>query len=249
MRFHKRPIAAITIGVPILFLFWVFIAKAPSSNPSIENSFEQVPLKISTTKESKSVQLDHDELSAPESLAIQSKVIPSKQQKEVRNKNHGKHEKNANKDPKLGAVIGSSVRLPIIFGGISEDKTAKQYELEEMDETYGVHGNPVQLSGEDLRLADEIMRKEAFNVYVSDRISLHRDVPDTRDIACQELSYSRKLPSASVVIIFTNEAFSTLLRTVWSVLDKSKDHPETVHEIILGNVFIYFLKSALYYNQ
>ena len=236
MRFHKRPIAAITIGIPVLFLFWVFIAKAPSNNPSIENGFEQVPLKISTTKESKSIQLHHDELSAPEAFAIKSKVIPSKQQKEVRNKIHGKHENNANKDPKLGAVIGSSVRLPIIFGGVSEGETSKQYELEEMDKTYGVHGNPVQLSGEDLRLADEIMRKEAFNVYVSDRISLHRDVPDTRDTACQELSYARKLPSASVVIIFTNEAFSTLLRTVWSVLDKSRDHPESVHEIILGNV-------------
>ena len=246
MRFHKRPIAAITIGIPILFLFWVFIAKAPSNNSSIENSFEQVPLKISTTKESKSIQLDHDELSAPESLAIQNKVLPPKQQKGAKNKIHGKHEKNANKDPKLGAVIGSSVRLPIIFGGVSEGKTSKQYELEEMDETYGVHGNPVQLSGEDLRLADEIMRKEAFNVYVSDRISLHRDVPDTRDTACQELSYARKLPSASVVIIFTNEAFSTLLRTVWSVLDKSRDHPESVHEIILGNVFILFSKSAVY---
>lgn len=48
---------------------------------------------------------------------------------------------------------------------------------------------------------------------------------------CLSLKYSTKLPSASVVIIFHNEAWSTLLRTVHTVLARSP--PEYLKEIIL----------------
>lgn len=43
--------------------------------------------------------------------------------------------------------------------------------------------------------------------------------------------YPSKLPSASVVICFFNEAFSALLRTVHSVLDRTPSY--LLHEIIL----------------
>lgn len=43
--------------------------------------------------------------------------------------------------------------------------------------------------------------------------------------------YPLALPSASVVICFFNEAFSALLRTVHSVLDRTP--PYLLHEIIL----------------
>ncbi len=61
---------------------------------------------------------------------------------------------------------------------------------------------------------DEIMKKEAFNLVASDKMSLHRVVPDTRDPACRARRYDppEQLPSASVVIIFTNEAWTPLLR-------------------------------------
>lgn len=72
----------------------------------------------------------------------------------------------------------------------------------------------------------------AFNQYVSDRISLHRDLPDVRSPLCRELAYNvDELPSVSVVIVFHQEARSTLLRTVWSVLDKSP--PSMIKEIVL----------------
>lgn len=48
---------------------------------------------------------------------------------------------------------------------------------------------------------------------------------------CLSIKYPTKLPSASVVIIFHNEAWSTLLRTVHTVLARSP--PEYLKEIIL----------------
>lgn len=245
MRFHKRPITAILISVPVLFLCWIFIIKSPSNIHNNTETHQQLPPNFSPTKEGKKDKISLDELSAPESLAhiANKKDHRSSQPKEkrkyiIRDNTRNNDKKYSTQDPKVGGIIDSSVRLPIIFGMLTQGNTAPQYELEGMIKTYGVNGAPVQLSGEDQRLADEIMRKEAFNVFISDRISMHRNVPDTRDSACRKLSYSKSLPTASIIIIFTNEAFSTLLRTVWSVLDKSKDHPETVHEIILGKIFI-----------
>ena len=241
MRFHKRPIAAVTIGVPLVFLVWIFVIKSPSSTHNGVEMFQQQPPNLSPTKDAHSNKLlPVDEMSAPESLAFKQKS-DYRPNRHKENKKHSKgdshsnlHQKTTTKDPRIGGVIDSSVRLPIITGGLNKGEHVPQYELEGMIDSYGVNGGPVQLSGEDQRLAEEIMRKEAFNVYISDRVSLHRNVPDTRDSACRKLSYGSNLPSASIVIIFTNEAYSTLLRTIWSVLDKSRDHPESVHEIILG---------------
>ena len=236
MRFHKRPIAAVTIGVPLLFLVWIFVVKSPGSTHNNVETYQQQAPNLSPTKDAhKNNLLAVDELSAPESLAFkQNDDHHFKRSHKEGNSNLKSQERKTTEDPRIGGLIDSSVRLPVIFGGLTIGQHVQQYELEGMIDSYGVNGGPVQLSGEDQRLAEEIMRKEAFNVYISDRVSLHRDVPDTRDSACRKLSYDRKLPSASVVIIFTNEAYSTLLRTIWSVLDKSADHPETLHEIILG---------------
>ena len=79
----------------------------------------------------------------------------------------------------------------------------------------------VRLTGEDQDKATEIMKKEAFNLLVSDRISYNRSLPDVRDSMCKTLSYDTSLPSSSVIIIFTNEAWSPLIRTIWSVITRS----------------------------
>jgi len=74
--------------------------------------------------------------------------------------------------------------------------------------------------------------KNAFNQFVSDRISLHRDLNDPRSAWCKEQKYDvSTLPTASLVIVFHNEARSTLLRTIWSALDKSPH--QLLREIIL----------------
>ncbi|XP_046332991.2 polypeptide N-acetylgalactosaminyltransferase 5-like [Haliotis rufescens] len=62
-----------------------------------------------------------------------------------------------------------------------------------------------------------------FNEFVSDKISLVRSVPDFRNPECQAAFqfYPKDLPSVSVVICFYNEAWSTLLRTIHSVLNRT----------------------------
>lgn len=74
-----------------------------------------------------------------------------------------------------------------------------------------------------------------FNEFVSDLISVNRTVPDPRSGYCHTQEYMPNLPKTSVIIIFHNEAWSTLLRTVHSVLNRSPEH--LIEEVILVDDF------------
>ncbi|XP_045040090.1 polypeptide N-acetylgalactosaminyltransferase 6 isoform X3 [Desmodus rotundus] len=68
---------------------------------------------------------------------------------------------------------------------------------------------------------EEGYKKHCFNAFASDQISLQRALgPDTRPPECVNQKFRRcpPLPTTSVIIVFHNEAWSTLLRTVYSVL-------------------------------
>ncbi|XP_062857267.1 polypeptide N-acetylgalactosaminyltransferase 14 isoform X2 [Trichomycterus rosablanca] len=75
----------------------------------------------------------------------------------------------------------------------------------------------------------------AFNQRESERIPTNRALRDTRHYRCTTLHYDSELPSTSIVITFHNEARSTLLRTVKSVLNRTPMH--LIHEIILVDDF------------
>lgn len=82
---------------------------------------------------------------------------------------------------------------------------------------------------------DEGWKNNAFNQYASDMISLHRSLADIRDPACKAVKWYDPLPSTSVIVIFHNEAWSVLLRTIHSVLDRSD--PKLLVEIIVVDDF------------
>lgn len=78
----------------------------------------------------------------------------------------------------------------------------------------------------------ELFKINQFNLLASDMMSLNRTLPDYRMDACKRKSYEvDKLPNTSIVIVFHNEAWSTLLRTIWSIINRSPR--PLVHEIIL----------------
>ncbi|XP_073190713.1 polypeptide N-acetylgalactosaminyltransferase 11 isoform X2 [Lepidochelys kempii] len=115
----------------------------------------------------------------------------------------------------------SSIGNP--FGNHAQDPGKGDMELSpEMGMIFNEHDQEVRDLG---------YQKHAFNMLISNRLGYHREVPDTRDAKCREKSYPSDLPFASIVICFYNEAFSALLRTVHSVLDRTPAY--LLHEIIL----------------
>jgi len=70
-----------------------------------------------------------------------------------------------------------------------------------------------------------------FNQLVSDHISLNRTVPDMREEECQWWDYPSDLPKASVILVFHNEGWSTLFRTVNSVINRTP--PQFLEEVVL----------------
>ncbi|XP_036153061.1 POC1 centriolar protein homolog B isoform X6 [Myotis myotis] len=80
----------------------------------------------------------------------------------------------------------------------------------------------LQLSEAERKQQEELIERYAINIYLSDRISLHRHIEDKRMPECRSKAFRyRRLPTTSVIIAFYNEAWSTLLRTIHSVLETS----------------------------
>lgn len=96
---------------------------------------------------------------------------------------------------------------------------------------FGEQGVPFVPSDDMKETMAQLLKENNYNLLASDLISLHRSLPDPRLDECKRLSYPEKLPTTSVIIIFHNEAWTTIFRTVWSVIDRSP--AELIKEIIL----------------
>ncbi|XP_022102322.1 polypeptide N-acetylgalactosaminyltransferase 1-like isoform X2 [Acanthaster planci] len=99
------------------------------------------------------------------------------------------------------------------------------------DDGPGESGKPVYLSPKEQQVANATFSINQFNLLVSHQIALNRTLPDVRPPRCRILRYPKNLPTTSVIIVFHNEAWSTLLRTVTSVINRSSR--ELVKEIVL----------------
>lgn len=95
----------------------------------------------------------------------------------------------------------------------------------------GEMGKPVNIPKSQEKEKNEKFKINQFNLMASEMISLNRSLADVRLKSCKSKSYQTLLPTTSVVIVFHNEAWTTLLRTVHSIINRSPR--ELVHEIIL----------------
>ena len=93
-----------------------------------------------------------------------------------------------------------------------------------------------KLDPEERKKFDEGYKKNAYNQYASDLMSLHRTLPDVRDEECTHEKFPiYDLPDTTVIVCFHNEAWSALLRTVHSIIDRSPPH--LLKEVILVDDF------------
>ncbi|CRK97119.1 CLUMA_CG010516, isoform A, partial [Clunio marinus] len=86
---------------------------------------------------------------------------------------------------------------------------------------------------EDIKKNEKIFEVEGLNGLVSDMIPLDRSVPDTRPPICKTIWYLEKLPKVTVIVIFHNEYFSVLIRTVRSIINRTP--PELLVELLMVN--------------
>lgn len=89
---------------------------------------------------------------------------------------------------------------------------------------------PSNVSEEIAKKVQEGYDRHGYNAFVSNLISIDRDLPDTRAEECKAKVYDN-LPKCSVIIPFLNEEWSLLLRTVHGVINRSPD--ELIEEILL----------------
>ncbi|XP_068151365.1 N-acetylgalactosaminyltransferase 4-like [Drosophila tropicalis] len=128
-------------------------------------------------------------------------------------------------------VDDKQFRLPTPQG---ERKDWHDYAAMEADKSrtgMGEHGEPSHIDAQEKELEDKIYRMNGFNGLLSDRISINRSVPDVRREECKSRKYLAKLPKASVIFIFYNEHFNTLLRSIYSVINRTP--PELLKQIVL----------------
>lgn len=97
----------------------------------------------------------------------------------------------------------------------------------------GEHGSPVVLNKAETE--HDAYKDNGFNILVSDRISLNRSLPDIRVKQCKNRKYLEKLSTVSVIIPFHNEGFTTLLRSIHSIINRTPK--KLLHEIILVDDF------------
>lgn len=86
---------------------------------------------------------------------------------------------------------------------------------------WGENGKPVVITSKDLFKMQQLFQINQFNLMASDGMSLNRSLPDVRTDSCKQLNYPFVLPKSSVIIVFYNEAWSVLMRTVHSIINRS----------------------------
>ncbi|XP_061888993.1 N-acetylgalactosaminyltransferase 7 isoform X2 [Entelurus aequoreus] len=85
----------------------------------------------------------------------------------------------------------------------------------------GEEAKAIVLGSEYKEVIQASIKEFGFNMVASDMISLDRTVKDLRHKECKYWHYDDRLLTSSVVIVFHNEGWSTLMRTIHSVIKRT----------------------------
>uniref|UniRef100_A0A8I5NWR4 Polypeptide N-acetylgalactosaminyltransferase n=1 Tax=Papio anubis TaxID=9555 RepID=A0A8I5NWR4_PAPAN len=143
------------------------------------------------------------------------------------------------KQSNLAAQMHPLIFLPAATPNLTTICTKKQHlhknhksaVISRNQEGPGEMGKAVLIPKDDQEKMKELFKINQFNLMASDLIALNRSLPDVRLEGCKTKVYPDELPNTSVVIVFHNEAWSTLLRTVYSVINRSPHY--LLSEVIL----------------
>jgi len=220
--FRKRYIKLL-ITVPILWILVMLIVGFNNNNTNPAAPLEQL---LAEKSKADKLEVENKKLVAivEEHKEEARKIIDKNLEKENAPKDDHDHpeeeRRKAEDQQKHGAIqVHAPVENPNAPGELGKP----------------VHIDKDKLSPEERKKYDEGWTNNAFNNYVSDMISTHRSLADIRDPACKAVKWYSPLPLTTVIVIFHNEAWSVLLRTIHSVLDRSE--PSILKEIIVVDDF------------
>ncbi|XP_053679099.1 N-acetylgalactosaminyltransferase 6-like [Anopheles nili] len=97
----------------------------------------------------------------------------------------------------------------------------------------GEQGKPATLSPDESgsERQKELYFQNGFNALLSDKISVNRSIADLRHPRCHQIKYYKNLPQTSIIVPFYDEHWTTILRTVNSIVHRTPAH--LLKEIIL----------------
>ncbi|XP_025058196.1 N-acetylgalactosaminyltransferase 7 isoform X2 [Alligator sinensis] len=110
---------------------------------------------------------------------------------------------------------------PVLRPGVLGNFEPKEPEPHGVAGGPGEEAKPFVLGPEYKESVQASVKEFGFNMVASDMISLDRSVNDLRQEECKYWHYGENLLTSSVIIVFHNEGWSTLMRTVHSVIKRT----------------------------
>ncbi|CAG9811392.1 unnamed protein product [Chironomus riparius] len=193
------------ILIVIVFILCIFYIRNLNNFNGLTNNSERTKLSSNNNNVPQAhhlvQEINIDQVSEPENQLVNNLILPDA----------------------VAAVGSNKFELEIQLD------LAKQQENPKL----GAEGKIAHLTDpDDIAQGELQLSKIALNEELSNHISYNRTVPDARHPSCRNKFYDiSSLPTASVIIIFFNEPYSVLVRTVHSVINTTPER--LLREVII----------------